>query len=282
MNTIERSAYGKINIGLRITGKRADSYHSLETLFLPIELHDELVLERGGLWAPPFGREDLMSRAKGALEGVLGRDFEVSVSLKKGIPLAAGLAGGTADGAALLWALVELFQLEPPLPLEEIARPLGADFAYMTFLQGGNFAPVLGRGIGDELEPLKEVAPVPLILINPGFGISTPEAYRHWERAEGHYDPLRAHQLLLARDYGALGEVVVNDLATYIKRAHPQVREMEEALYREGAAFAQMTGSGPTVYGIFSTPLERDRAYEKLRDKYPTVIRTTGGGRGCI
>lgn len=273
-------AFAKINIGLWIKSKREDGYHTIETVFLPVDLYDEMTIEKSDsftITGPNFGKDDLMAKGHRYLEDRFGK-LPVSIAIEKNILVGAGLAGGTADGAALMRGVRDLYDL--PMNDEELIKEsvsLGADFPYCFYNK-----PSIGRGIGEELEGV-EIPSYPLILLNPGFSVSTPEAYSLWkERGDGSAE--EAVRILKEGYLSALKDAVSNDLMAGVAEKHDVIYEMIDALYREGAAFSHMTGSGPTVYGIFDSVATRDAAYAILKDKFKIAIktrtRTSGEGNG--
>ena len=176
-------AFAKINVGLWIRLKREDGYHTIETVFLPVDLYDDLPVEKSdhfSIRGPHFGKDDLMVKGHRFLEKRFGK-LPVTISIEKNIPVGAGLAGGTADGTGVMRAVRDLYQL--PVSDDEFMEAsvsLGADFPYCFYNK-----PAMGRGIGDELEGV-EIPSYPVILLNPGFSVSTPEAYSFWKkRGEG-------------------------------------------------------------------------------------------------
>lgn len=273
-------AFAKINVGLWIKSKREDGYHKIETVFLPIDLWDEISIEKSESFAiaePNFGKDDLMAKGHRFLEDRFGK-LPVAIAIQKNIPVGAGLAGGTADGAALIRGVRDLYDLPPDD--EELMKKsvsLGADFPYCFYNK-----PAIGRGIGDELEGV-EIPSYPLILLNPGFSVSTPEAYSLWkDRGGGNAEEVV--RILQKGNLSALKEAVSNDLMAGVADKHHEIYEMIDALYREGAVFSHMTGSGPTVYGFFKNVATRDAAYAILKDKFKIAIktrtRTSGEGNG--
>ncbi|MDQ0508147.1 4-diphosphocytidyl-2-C-methyl-D-erythritol kinase [Peptoniphilus ivorii] len=265
-------AYAKINVGLWVRHRREDGYHEIETIFLPLELHDAIQIEKAKQYhvkGPHYGENDLMYKAYRAMEDRYG-PMPISIEIAKRIPAGAGLAGGTADGAAVMRGMRDLY-----LPaveddtLREIARPLGADFPYCIASR-----PALATGIGDELTFLVPVPSYPLLLLNPGYPVSTPVAYQRLsaDRRAGSVEESIA--CLVNGDIEGLGRYAVNHLKPGVAAFCPEVESMIADLYATGAAFADMTGSGPTVYGIFADERARDRSYAILKARYAAVIRT--------
>lgn len=268
-------AYGKINVGLWITGKRADGYHEIKTLFLPIGLYDEIEVKKAPAFSmegPNYGEKDLMAKAHRFLEARFG-SLPVKIQIKKNIPAGAGLAGGTADGALVLKAVRDIYSL--PVTDEELisdSARLGADFPYCLY---GKAA--VGEGIGDVLHPVC-VPSFPALLLNPGFAVSTKEAYAMARLGDSKGSIKDTVDLLQRGRLEGLRDTVANDLYAAVSLMHPEIDEMIADLYGAGAAFSHMSGSGPTVYGLFKKMEERDAAYAILRKKYKIAIRTETAG----
>lgn len=268
-------AYGKINVGLWITGKRADGYHEIKTLFLPIGLYDEIEVTKADAFSiegPNYGEKDLMAAAHRYLEGRFG-PLPVKIRIEKNIPAGAGLAGGTADGALVLKAVRDIYSL--PVTDEELihdAAHLGADFPYCLY---GKAA--VGEGIGDVLHPVC-VPSYPALLLNPGFAVSTKEAYGMVRLGDSKGSLEDTVDLLQKGRLEGLRDTVANDLYDGVRLMHSEIDEMITDLYESGAAFSHMSGSGPTVYGLFKKIEERDAAYAILRKKYRIAIKTETAG----
>lgn len=268
-------AYGKINVGLWIKGKRADGYHEIKTLFLPIGLYDEIEVTKAPAFSmegPNYGEKDLMVAAHRYLESRFG-PLPVKLRIEKNIPAGAGLAGGTADGALVLKAVRDIYSL--PMTDEELIHDsaiLGADFPYCLY---GKAA--VGEGIGDVLHPVC-VPSYPVLLLNPGFAVSTKEAYGIARLGDSKGSLEDTVDLLQKGRLEGLKETVANDLYDGVRLMHSEIDEMIADLYEAGAAFSHMSGSGPTVYGLFKKIEERDAAYAILRKKYRIAIKTETAG----
>jgi 4-diphosphocytidyl-2-C-methyl-D-erythritol kinase len=281
-------AYAKINLDLRVLGTRPDGFHELRTVFQSISLHDTITcLPRQGPFAiecdvagVPLDGSNLIWRAAEALWRALrrsGRVQDIVVRLDKGIPLQAGLGGGSADAAATLVALSRAWNVPVrQAQLTDVAAALGADVPF--FLAGGT---ALGLGRGDEIYPLADLPRHWIVLLVPGFGVSTSEAY-------GWYDGERE----LAR--GSLGREpqhvpgpwpsraaqMINDLEAPIARHHPEIDQMKAALRRAGAAAAAMSGSGSAVFGLFQKRRDAGLAVERVSGSGWQVLLTESLGRG--
>lgn len=253
-------APAKLNLGLRILDRRADGYHTIETLFVPLRVYDELeiALEDGpgvrldvrgdaSSMGVPSDASNLAVRAALAVAKELVPDAGILIRLIKKIPVAAGLGGGSADAAAVILGLEALARRNLPRELRaEIARDLGADVPFFLHPR-----PAVGRGIGDLLEPLPGLPEMWWLLVSFPFGVSTQDAYR----AASAELTLPQRRSSIATLLGPSGVVSApkNDLETVCTRLHPEVGTARRALDAVGAIFTGMSGSGPTVYGRFET-----------------------------
>lgn len=250
--------FAKVNLMLRVGGRQPDGYHDVRTLLQAIGIFDTLTFTaRRGPFAlqsrtPGLATDqtNIVWRAAAALwrtGGRTGEPRDAHVKLDKSIPMAAGLGGGSADAAAALVGLNQLWEMRcPPHELVRIGRELGADVPF--FLQGGT---ALGAGRGDEIYPVDDIARFGVVVVKPSFGISTADAYA-WLDAD------RAAGAITARDprvldVGWTGHPIAisNDLEAPVTRRHPAIEEMIAACLREGAVAAAMTGSGSAVFGLF-------------------------------
>lgn len=252
-------AHAKINWALEVTGVRPDGYHALDMLMQRIDLADELFMEPAR-WISltvdgksiPSGGRNLVVRAANALNEYMGTRRGARIRLKKRIPVRAGLGGGSADCAAALLGLNRMWRLNlPESKLMEIGLRLGADVPYL--LRGG-FARV--RGIGDELTPLDGARSVPLVLVRPGGGLSTPHVFAEYDRmaqARGEIDIEGAYRALACGDLHAYDRLSGNALEAPARKLMPEIGRVMERLRMEGAVAVRMSGSGSTVFGAFES-----------------------------
>ena len=263
-------AFAKVNLDLRVLGRRPDGYHELRTVFQSIALHDTLVFtSRRGPFAircradgMPRDSTNLIWRAAAALARAACRDREprdVAVTVDKQVPMQAGLGGGSADAAATLLALARLWRCEVTLDdLRTVARQLGADVPF--FLTGGT---ALGLGRGDEVYPLRDVPTRWMLLLVPAVGVATPDAYarldelRHRAGLPGQPDPVAVPAL-----WSEAIPALTNDLEEPVARLQPDITVMKAALRARGASAALMSGSGSVVFGLFPS---RSRAASAAR-----------------
>jgi 4-diphosphocytidyl-2-C-methyl-D-erythritol kinase len=261
MRTITVRPPAKINLTLRVGPVRPDGFHQVRTLLQNVALTDTLVVsERRGHFAlqtraagVPADETNLVWKAAVALwhaAGKTGEPRDAHVRLDKAIPHEAGLGGGSADAAGALAALNDLwgFRLSHK-DLFRVAATLGSDVPF--FLLGGT---ALGAGRGEELYPTDDTDRLGVVIVKPSFGVSTRDAYR-WldeDRAAGLPEVATERSREVHVGWPTDPIRVVNDLEAPVGRRHPELLEIIEALYRQGAQVAAMTGSGSAVFGLFN------------------------------
>ena len=249
----------KINLGLHVVGKRPDGYHDLETVFLPVhELRDRLeivadsqlpaaVVEQTGLVLDNDPEDNICLRAWQLMHDGYGVPA-VRIRLDKGIPFGAGLGGGSSDAAFTLKMLNGMFAIGlDEAALERLAARIGADCAF--FIKN---RPAFATGIGDILEPMAIDLDAYRIAVEipEGEHVSTREAYgglRHDLRGTARPD-LRE---VVGKPVEEWCNLIVNDFEASVFPAHPAIAELKNDMYRRGAVYASMTGSGAAVFGIF-------------------------------
>lgn len=255
-------AYAKINWSLRITARRADGYHDIETLFQSISLHDTITIMASDQWlitcddpAVPCDETNLIMRAARALDTP-----PLYIALQKRIPTGGGLGGGSSDAAATLFAVNQMFSLRtPPDQLRAIALSLGSDVPF--FLTGGT---AYATGRGERITPLPDVSPIPLLLVCPRLRIATSEAYGMVHK---YSKPLGLDRYReIARNVLAHNDLLVNDFEEPVFKRTPALRDLRDRLLRAGAVWAHMSGSGSTVVGAFRDQSSRDAARSALFD----------------
>jgi 4-diphosphocytidyl-2-C-methyl-D-erythritol kinase len=279
-------AHGKINLDLRVLGSRPDGFHELRTVFQAIALHDEIqCVPREGAFAiecnvpgVPLDQTNLIWRAGDALAQSLGRSrplADLVVRLHKHIPLQAGLGGGSANAAAALVGLTAAWRATvTPVQLTDIAATVGADVPF--FLSGGT---ALGLGRGDEIYPLADLPRHWIVLLIPGFGVSTPDAYAWYDRDREMGHAAGREPQYVPGPWPSRAAQMINDLEGAIARHHPEIDQMKAALRRSGAIAAAMSGSGSTVYGLFQRRHDAAAAVAKLSGSGWRVVLTHSLGR---
>lgn len=273
----------KINLWLEVIRKREDGYHELSSLMLPVGIRDRLVValreEKGirlecGHPAVPNDASNLAWRAAEAFLDVVGAKNGVQIRLEKHIPVAAGLGGGSADAAAVLLALNRLYGdcLAAPR-LATLAQALGADVPFFLYQR-----PALARGIGEQLEAVEGLPNYPLVLVKPPLKVSTRWVYQSLKLTRG--GTRIKLQSLLARPW-RLPEVMENDLETVTLARYPALGQIKQWLLERGAVGALMSGSGPTVFGVFGRKSEAEEVGVQAERRWPecwvAVARTLSG-----
>ena len=246
-------SYAKINWSLRITGKRADGFHDLETVFQEISLHDELTFAPARETALvcddpsiPTDETNLVLRAARAVDAP-----PVAIELRKRVPAGGGLGGGSANAAATLVTLDRMFALRRG-DLAAIALSLGSDVPF--FLTGGT---AYATGRGEVLTPLPSRRGIPLLLVLPEEKVLTKEAFARVTR----------YSSPLGRDaYEAGFENFVNDFEEPVFALLPRLAEYKKRLIASGATFASMSGSGSTLFGAYASAEARDAAMAMFGD----------------
>jgi len=256
----------KVNLRLEILKRREDGYHELRTVFQKISLHDTLHFslkkERGifittGHPNLPVGRTNLVYKAAQSILRSSSYHGGIHIEIEKIIPLGAGLGGGSSNAATTLKALNQLLEMGlPQKGLMEIGLEIGADVPFF-FLQGA----AIGSGIGEQLKKV-ELPDLWYVLIYPGFEVSTRWAYQNFvlTNQEFHFN---LHKFLKTSE--GISRILLNHLEEVVSRKYPQIGIMKNILFSVGAMGALMTGSGPTVFGLFQDEKSATGAYEKIK-----------------
>ena len=261
MPTARVLAQAKINLILRVLAREATGYHSIETVFLRLDLSDVVrvrvadgrTLDCVGDTIPASGlgpaETNLGFRAAAAYADAIGWPAGFAIEIEKRIPVGAGLGGGSADAGAVLRAL-DAISPNPLGPrLIELATSLGADVPFMAI----ESPMALGWGRGERLFPLRVLEPRPVAIVVPNFPISTPDAYGWISADRGPYAP--AAQVISPDSLATWEEIVAvacNDFEAPVARRHPQIAEIADTLDSMDALVSMLSGSGSTVFGVFT------------------------------
>ena len=271
-------APAKINLFLRVVGRRKDGYHRLDTVLVPISLYDEIKIQkvksgndRAGSGRTrirvtcdhplvPAGRKNIAFRAADLIMKTADIDQRVSIHVHKNIPVGAGLGGGSSDAAAILVALNRLFRLGYSLQkLETLGLLLGADVPFFIRRR-----PARARGIGERLTPLVKFRRFWLVILYPGFPLSTAWVYG---KLHSKLTKPKVNTSIIAslRSFAEIRKVLVNDLEAVTIGKYPRIGLLKEQLRREGADGVLMSGSGSSVFGIFAHRRIAFRAFKRLK-----------------
>jgi len=269
-------AHAKINWALNILSTREDGYHELDMLMQSIALHDELIIEKAR-WLTltidgqplPVGSRNLIIKAANALNDYMGQRRGARIQLKKRIPIRAGLGGGSADCAMALVALNQLWDYHLPMEtLLSIGRTLGAD---VPFCMTGGLARV--GGIGENIASIANAPSVPIAMVTPGGGLSTPAVFKEWDDGGDKIMPMDTEALVLALTQGNMARAQAlsfNALEAPAMRLMPEIGEVMTAFRALGAKYVRMTGSGSTVFAVFDT----DEQAQSAAARIPGAIAT--------
>ena len=268
MREVTRRAHAKVNLFLRVHGLREDGYHDLSSLIVPLSLHDTVVCREAGRLNLSIGGGDpslgsgpdnlavvaalVLGERAGSLQGA-------DIELTKRIPVAAGLGGGSADAAAVLAALNELWACGlDEEQLMEVAAEVGSDVPATLAAR-----PVLVAGRGERLQDAV-VPDLHWVVVPAGFQIRTPDAFRWWDEYGGSTgpDPSGLIDALASSDLGAAAAAFYNDLEGPVLERHPELARVGARLVEGGALTAIMCGSGPTMAGLFADGEDASAASE--------------------
>ena len=273
-------ARGKINWSLDITGVRKDGYHLMDMLMQPVALSDtvtltpaeDLSLSTGGFPKLKADERHLAMRAARLLREHTGCPLGAKIHVEKRIPVGAGMGGGSADAAAVLFGLNRMWNTGiSQEELERLGLQLGADVPFC--LRGGL---TRTRGIGEELENLHFARSYPMVIVQPCRGLSTRDVFQayHEEAETRHPDTQTAAAALENGDTRALRRALGNVLQPVSVRLRPEIGQAIDRLREAGAEIALMTGSGSAVFGVFRTPAKARAAFSALATRWSAVFLT--------
>ena len=274
MDKIQLKALAKINLGLDVLRRREDGYHEVKMIMQTIGLHDDLEIRKTktpgiqvktNLYYLPTNENNLVYKAAKLLMDEFQIQDGVSIQLKKRIPVAAGMAGGSSDGAAVLWGINQMYGLGLPMQaLMERGVRLGADVPYC--IQRGT---ALAEGIGEKLSVLPPMPKCTILIAKPGISVSTKFVYENLHandlKPEQHPDVDSMIEAMRQKDLGLLCSRMGNVLETVTIPAYPVINEIKRTMIDNGAIGSMMSGSGPTVFGIFDSPAAAKQAMKAVR-----------------
>jgi len=264
-------APAKVNLYLRVVGKRRDGYHLIDSLMVPVSLYDEIEITKPRTTKSvltvtcddpivPVGKKNLAYKAAALVLDRASVSEPVHIHIRKKIPVGGGLGGGSSDAAATMLGLNQLLGLGvTKRSMLELAIQLGADVPF--FVHG---RPAIARGIGERLKLLTSVPKLWIIILYPGFPVSTRWAYQSLKFKLTKVIKNTKLNLHLD-DYGELARLLVNDLEGVTIRRYPRIAHLKERLLQEGATEALMSGSGSSVFGIFAAEKRAKKAFRCLQ-----------------
>ena len=273
MHSIKLKAMAKINLGLDVVGKRPDGYHEVRMIMQSIHLYDSISITKTktnsikistNLPYLPVNENNLVYKAADLLLTEFHLPKGLFISLRKHIPVAAGMAGGSSDAAATLVGINKLFHLG--LSKEELMKrgvTLGADIPF-CIMRGT----ALSEGIGEILTPIMGMPDCPILIAKPDINVSTKYVYEnlHLDSSTKHPDIDGLIQSIKGHDLPGIADKIGNVLESVTVNKYPVIEKIKNCMKEQGALNALMSGSGPTVYGIFESKERAYKAMEHLKE----------------
>lgn len=279
---IQETAYAKVNLSLDVTGLRPNGYHDVKMVMQTVGLFDVLSFEPGDKGIElttdsevlnnesSSGQDNIIIKAANAIFKYVGKEYGVKITLEKHIPIAAGMAGGSTDAAATLRGLNRLFNLNLSMDeLREIAVTIGADVPFCV--EGGS---MLSEGIGEILTPLTPCKGLNLLICKPDIFVSTKDVYTKFDALNdvNHPDVDKMVDALNSKNYDCIPSLLGNVLELVTADLYPVISDIEKAMISQGAINSIMSGSGPTVYGIYEDETLAIKAESALKELYPNYF----------
>lgn len=277
---ISLKAHAKINLSLDVLNKRDDGYHNLRMIMQTIQLHDTIFIEKipSGVEIDcvasyvPNNSTNIACKAAEAMISKFNLDAGVRIKIDKKVPVAAGLAGGSADAAAVIKGVNSLFNLSiQQNELMDIASTIGADVPYC--IMGGT---ALAEGIGEELTSLSLLKDIPILIVKPKIGVSTAWVYKNldFDKIISRPDTEALISAIQNKDIKFIAQNMRNVLESVTVIKHPIIEKIKKILLEEGAIGSMMSGSGPSVFGIFEDKDKAISAYKKIKKSKNECILT--------
>ena len=274
MKNIVVNSPAKINLGLNVVSKREDGYHNLETIFIPLILSDKLTFTKSNKLVLNSNSnflnklsDNLVLKAVRLLEQRTSQKILVDILIDKNIPIGGGLGGGSSNAAITLKTINKIFNLGlDGKELFEIALELGSDVPYFL-----NPVPAFAESRGEILHTLNMEILYPILIVNPGIKLDTIWAFRKIKPKLPENNLMEIFKSGLT-DFDILRDYVENDFEEIVFKEHPLIGEIKSELYKLGAQFALMSGTGSTVYGIFTNLQKAEWAEENFKQKYFTFL----------
>lgn len=272
MDTIRLKARAKINLGLDVVRRREDGYHEVKMVMQMLRLYDQIDIEktqesgifvRSNLSFLPTDERNIAYKAAKVMIDQFGLEQGVIIRIEKHIPVAAGMAGGSTDCAAVLYGMNKLFGLRlNQKKLRELGVKLGADVPYCLMRQTA-----LSEGIGEILTPISPLQDCPILIAKPSVSVSTRHVYEHLKLDEQtmHPDIDGIVTALADGDLYGVTDRMANVLETVTVPEHQVIDEIKKQMMASGAVNALMSGSGPTVFGIFDDEEKAKKACEDMK-----------------
>lgn len=274
MDSMKLKAYGKINLGLDVVRRREDGYHEVKMIMQTVNIYDRIFIKKNdsseikiktNLFYLPNNSDNIMYKAAKLLFDEFRITKGLDINLQKNIPVSAGMAGGSTDAAAVMFGINVMFRLG--LSIEELmerAVKIGADVPY-CLLRGT----ALSEGIGEKLTRLSPPPNCFIVIAKPGFGVSTKHVYQNLnlDGLERHPDIDGLMEAIKNKDLKKMSEKMENVLETVTAKEHPEIDRLKQLMLECGACVSLMSGSGPTVFGLFEKKEDANKAKEIIASK---------------
>lgn len=286
MDKIQIMCPAKINLSLDVVGKREDGYHLLSTVMQSVSLFDEIIIKRGeggiNLYCSrgdiPCNPKNTAYKAAKLIADKFGIDIGVDIIINKNIPVAAGLAGGSTDAAGVIDGMNSLFDLKMSgEEMREIGLKIGADVPYCIMQRTA-----LAEGIGEKLTPITPLEEVWCVLAKPPIAVSTAEVYGELNIDEipRHPNTSRIIECINKKDLRGLGVNMANVLESVTIKKYPVIFEIKNIMMEFNSIGSIMSGSGPTVFGLFERRDGAEICYNRLKDylKEVYIVKTFNKG----
>ena len=281
MKKIEMKAYGKINLSLDILGKRDDGYHEVDMIMTKVNIHDEIIVEKTNKGIKivtdshiiPDDKNNLCYKAAKIFFQDTGIDGGAVITIIKRIPVAAGMAGGSSDAASVLACLNKLYKKNLDFEkLSQMGVKVGADVPFC--IADGTFR---ARGIGEKLNKINSKTKLMILVAKPSAKVSTKDVYKNYndDLVKKRPDNDSIEKALIYNDINLLINSMENVLESVTIKQHEIISRIKNIMIGNGAIKSLMTGSGPTVYGIFESIMDMEKAKRKLSVICTEVFTTT-------
>ena len=270
MQSLTLPSPGKVNLRLEVVGKRSDGYHELRSLMERVSIADEIdmkIVEKGitvtcDHEGVPNDESNIAFKAIKEILAYSSRNVGVEVHIKKYIPVAAGMGGGSSNAATVIKGINHLLKLKlTKEKLMKIGLKVGADVPFFLF-EG----PAWAEGIGEQLKKVKAMPKLLFLLVNPNIPVRTDWVYGRYQmegvRGNGQGEIANAY-----RTKKDIAKILHNDLERVTIKEFPVIGEIKDEMLKLGALASQMTGSGPTVFGIFADKIKLTKAFERMEKK---------------
>lgn len=270
MKTLKLKSPGKVNLRLDVLSKRTDGYHELRMLNSAVSVYDDVeidVIERGIVVEctndsqVPSGEDNIVYRAAKEIMAYSNKNVGVQIRITKQIPTGAGMGGGSSNAAAVIQGINQLLKINlPKEKLMKIGVRFGADIPFFIF-----GSPAIATGIGENLTRVRRLPSLPIVIVHPNIFVSTQSIYERY-RSNGKSEQKEDIPVEFPTKK-AVARFLHNDLESVTVKQCPVVTSLKEQLMKLGALGACMTGSGPSVFGIFADKEAAEKAYKRLSNR---------------